>query len=114
MLSIPQLRHFLYVLTESGTYFWPSFQAPYDTLEAKTELISAYRSLHDRFQQDNLKLLFVRRDNECLFVWSRDGVELYLALEPLTSPEDALECKSKIVAWISKQEDLLMREDFLF
>ncbi|KAG1872390.1 DUF254-domain-containing protein [Suillus subalutaceus] len=115
-LAIPGLRHFVYKSRSHVQITLPAFEEPYDTLDAKRRIVTLYQIVHDAIhaksgQTGNLKLQYIRTENEIVMGWITQPFELYVVLSPRLPKAAVINAANAVTRWVKKEEGQLFLRD---
>lgn len=113
-LKIEGLRHFVYRIQGLSQFTTPAFTAPYSSEEEKERLVFSYKTVRENLNMSTSpqKMYFFKTNKESLLGWQGSGVELYAALPPTISKQDAVTSCEQIKKWIKKHEDSIFIQNF--
>ncbi|XP_064111895.1 vacuolar fusion protein MON1 homolog [Macrobrachium nipponense] len=108
-IGAPELRHFLYKSKTTAQFTCPEFTPPYHTEQEQKRLYGLYQLLHHRVHSAArpLKMVYMVMDTETLVGWVTKEFELYAALEPLVTKNNAIVFVNKLLRWIKNEENKL-------
>ncbi|KAK8722070.1 hypothetical protein OTU49_012464, partial [Cherax quadricarinatus] len=108
-VGAPELRHFLYKSKTTAQFTCPEYTSPYQTVEGQRHLFGMYQLLHHRVHSVSrpLKMVYMVMDTQTLLGWVTKEFELYAALEPLVTKNNAIIYINKLLRWIKCDEHRL-------
>ncbi|KAK4304254.1 hypothetical protein Pmani_013009 [Petrolisthes manimaculis] len=108
-VGAPELRHFLYKSKTTAQFTCPQFTPPYDSDEEQRRVFGLYQLLHHRVHSAArpLKMIYLVMDTHTLLGWVTKDFELYAALEPLVTKQNAIVYINKLLRWIKNDENRL-------
>ncbi|EDV99089.1 vacuolar fusion protein MON1 homolog A [Drosophila grimshawi] len=108
MLSMPELRHFLYKPKATAQLLFPMLRHPYKTLSEFERLEAIYCSLLHRIHNQSrpLKLIYELRDREVILAWVTATYELYAVFESIVDKATVIKYVDKLIKWIEKEYDV--------
>ncbi|KAM6494152.1 Trafficking protein Mon1 domain containing protein [Amanita muscaria] len=116
-LGIPGLRHFVYKSRVHVQITMPTFEDPYDDIDARrrqrdNRLVTSYQRLHDAIhaksgQEGTLKLQYLCTEKESLLGWITQAFEVYLSFSPLLPKSAAINAANAVTHWVKKEEGRL-------
>ncbi|XP_068217411.1 vacuolar fusion protein MON1 homolog [Palaemon carinicauda] len=109
VVGAPELRHFLYKSKTTAQFTCPEYTPPYHTEQEQKRLFGLYQLLHHRVHSAArpLKMVYMVMDTETLVGWVTKEFELYAALEPLVTKNNAIVFVNKLLRWIKNEENKL-------
>ncbi|XP_030383053.1 vacuolar fusion protein MON1 homolog A [Scaptodrosophila lebanonensis] len=108
VLSVPELRHFLYKPKTTAQLLCPMLRHPYKSLEEFERLEAVYCNILHRIHNNArpLKLIYEVREREIVLAWVTATYELYAVFEPIVDKATVIKYVDKLIKWIEKEYDV--------
>ncbi|XP_030569007.1 vacuolar fusion protein MON1 homolog A [Drosophila novamexicana] len=108
VMSVPEMRHFLYKPKATAQLLCPMLRHPYKSLAEFERLEAIYCDLLHRIHNSSrpLKLIYEVKEREVVLAWVTATYELYAVFESIVDKPTVIKYVDKLIKWIEKEYDV--------
>ncbi|XP_064546459.1 vacuolar fusion protein MON1 homolog [Drosophila montana] len=108
VMSVPEMRHFLYKPKAIAQLLCPILRHPYKSLAEFERLEAIYCDLLHRIHNSSrpLKLIYEVKEREVVLAWVTATYELYAVFESIVDKATVIKYVDKLIKWIEKEFDV--------